>query len=63
MARYLIDANLPRYAGVWASGDCEFVLDIDPALKDIDIWRYAGAHGLTLVSKDACQPQRTGRSG
>ncbi len=53
MARYIIDANLPRYVSVWASGDCEFVLDIDPALKDIDIWKYAAAHGLTIVSKDA----------
>jgi predicted nuclease of predicted toxin-antitoxin system len=53
MARYLVDANLPRYARVWAGGDCEFVLDIDPALRDIDIWHYAGVHGLTIVSKDA----------
>jgi hypothetical protein len=27
MARYLIDANLPRYASVWVGVDCEFVLD------------------------------------
>ena len=53
MARYLIDANLPRYAGVWAGGDCEFVVDIDPALGDIGIWYYASVHGLTIVSKDA----------
>jgi predicted nuclease of predicted toxin-antitoxin system len=53
MARFLIDANLPRHAGVLAGGDCEFVIDIDPALKDIDIWKYASAHRLTIVSKDA----------
>ena len=52
MARYLIDANLPRHAGVWAGGDCVFVLDIDPALSDSNIWKYAGSHGLTIVSKD-----------
>jgi|SRR5215469_10935516 len=53
MARYLIDANLPRYASVWTGGDCEFVVDIDAALKDIDIWKYAMANSLTIVSKDA----------
>ncbi len=53
MARYIIGANLPRYASVWARGDCEYVHDIDPALKDIDIWKYAGARRLTIVSKDA----------
>ncbi len=53
MARYLIDANLPRHAGVWSGSDCEFVIEIDPALTDIDIWKYAGEHGLTIVSKDA----------
>ena len=52
MARYLIDANLPRYIEVW-SGECEFVADLDPSLPDRDIWTYAGAHDLTIVSKDA----------
>ena len=53
MARYLIDANLPRYTSVWAGNDFEFVIDIDATLKDIDIWRYAAASGLTVISKDA----------
>jgi predicted nuclease of predicted toxin-antitoxin system len=52
MARYLIDANLPRYLAVWGSG-CEFVANLDPSMADRDIWSYAAAHGLTIVSKDA----------
>ncbi len=53
MACYLIDANLPRHASVWAGGGCEFVVDINAALPDADIWKYAAAHRLTIVSKDA----------
>jgi predicted nuclease of predicted toxin-antitoxin system len=53
MARYLIDANLPRHASAWAGGDCLFVVDMDPELTDAEIWKYAAAHGLTVVSKDA----------
>jgi len=53
MARNLIDANLPRHIGVWASGDYAFVADLDATLQDIEIWDYAATHGLTIVSKDA----------
>ena len=28
MARYLIDANLPRWFSLWSGGDCEFVHDL-----------------------------------
>ena len=51
MARYLIDANLPRHLTAWNGEKCEFVADIDPSLSDEDIWTYAAGHGL--VSKDA----------
>jgi predicted nuclease of predicted toxin-antitoxin system len=53
MARYLIDVNLPRHVSAWTGSDYEFVIEIDPALRDIDIWGYTAAHGLTIVSKDA----------
>ena len=53
MARYLIDANLPRWFVLWAGGDCEFVHDLGPDWSDTDIWNYASTHGLTIVSKDA----------
>ncbi len=52
MARYIIDANLPRHTSVWRGGGYVFVLDIDPALSDVNIWKYASGHGLTIVSKD-----------
>lgn len=53
MAAYLIDANLPRWFSLWASGNCAFVHDLGPGWSDGQIWRYAEARGLTIVTKDA----------
>jgi len=53
VARYLIDANLPRWFSLWSGGDCEFVHDLGAGWSDTQIWDYAAANGLTIVSKDA----------
>jgi predicted XRE-type DNA-binding protein/predicted nuclease of predicted toxin-antitoxin system len=53
VARYLIDANLPRWFSLWAGGDCEFVHDLGAEWSDTRIWNHAAAGGLTIVSKDA----------
>lgn len=53
MARYLIDANLPRYFSLWSTGDFEFAHDMGPGVTDQQIWEQAGRHGLTIVTKDA----------
>lgn len=53
MARYLIDANLPRWFSLWSGGDCEFVHDLGADRSDTKIWSHAAAHALTIVSKDA----------
>jgi predicted nuclease of predicted toxin-antitoxin system len=53
MARYLIDANLPRWFSLWSGSECEFVHDIGPTWTDTEIWNHAAANGLTIVSKDA----------
>jgi predicted nuclease of predicted toxin-antitoxin system len=53
MARYLIDANLPRWFSLWSSRDYVFVHDINPHWTDTEIWNYASVHGLTIVTKDA----------
>jgi predicted nuclease of predicted toxin-antitoxin system len=53
MAKYLIDANLPRYFSAWSSDDFVFVRDIDAAWKDTQIWQYAMTEALTIVTKDA----------
>jgi predicted nuclease of predicted toxin-antitoxin system len=53
MARYLIDANLPRWFSLWSGGDCEFVHELGPTLSDTEIWNHATANALTIVTKDA----------
>jgi predicted nuclease of predicted toxin-antitoxin system len=53
VARYLIDANLPRWLSLWSGGDCEFVHDLGPDWSDTKIWAHATTNGLTIVSKDA----------
>ena len=53
MARYLIDANLPRYFAPWSGPDCQFAHDMGDGWSDTEAWMYAKSHGLTIVSKDA----------
>ena len=53
MARYMIDANLPRRFSLWASDDYVFVADLGPDWTDGEIWDYALRHTLTIVTKDA----------
>jgi predicted nuclease of predicted toxin-antitoxin system len=53
MARYLIDANLPRWFSLWSDSDYEFVHDLGPDWSDSKIWRHADAAGLTIITKDA----------
>jgi predicted nuclease of predicted toxin-antitoxin system len=53
MQRYIIDANLPYYFSLWRDEVYEHVIDIDPNMKDGEIWAYAREHNLTIVTKDA----------
>jgi predicted nuclease of predicted toxin-antitoxin system len=53
MPRYLVDANLPYYFSVWREEAYEHVIDIDPGMKDSQIWEYAKKHELTIITKDA----------
>ena len=53
MARYLIDANLPRYIANWNGDDYAFAVDLGESLADQAIWDHAFKYELTIVSKDA----------
>jgi predicted nuclease of predicted toxin-antitoxin system len=53
MAKYLIDANLPRRLKVWSSDECLFVHDINPSWRDHEIRKFGYDRGLTIVTKDA----------
>lgn len=53
MARFLIDANLPRRLSVWHGPDFDWVADHDDTWSDTRVWEYARQHDLTIVTKDA----------
>ena len=53
MGKYLIDVNLPRYLSLWSGEQFVFVVDLNATWKDWQIWNYAAAHRLTIVTKDA----------
>ena len=41
MAKYLIDANLPYYFGLWNNSDFKHVKDLNDTWSDDEIWNYA----------------------
>lgn len=53
MKKYIIDANLPYYFSLWKHEAYEHVIDIDPNMRDSQIWKYAKENNLTIVTKDA----------
>jgi len=53
MNRYIIDANLPYYFSLWKDENYKHVIDINPNMKDSEIWSYAKENNLTIVTKDA----------
>lgn len=52
-SKYLIDANLPCYFGLWNSPDYIHIKDIDDTLSDNEIWNYAKLNDFIIITKDA----------
>jgi len=52
MAKYLIDVNLPYFFSLWRHSDYLHQRDIGDAMLDSEIWAYAKAQDLTIVTKD-----------
>lgn len=53
MPQYPVDANLPRWFNQWNTPDYIHQHDLDPARQDHEIWAYAKAENLTIISKDS----------
>jgi predicted nuclease of predicted toxin-antitoxin system len=51
-AAYLIDANLPFRVPVWQNDAFLFVVKINSSWDDEEIWEYARANNLVIVTKD-----------
>lgn len=50
--RFLIDVNLPKHFAFFNSQEFGFVVDINGAWSDKDIWHYAKQKQLVIVTKD-----------
>ena len=50
MNDYLIDENLPK--DIWTGNSATHVTDLGDRKTDTEIWDYAKAHGLVIVTKD-----------
>lgn len=53
MAKYLIDANLPYYFGLWNNPNFIHVKDLNDCWSDEVIWQYAFDNNLIIITKDA----------
>jgi len=51
-AVYLIDVNLPFRVPVWQNDAFAFVVKINAAWDDEEIWKYARENALIIVTKD-----------
>jgi predicted nuclease of predicted toxin-antitoxin system len=50
--RFLVDVNLPQRFQYFNSEQFQHVGDIDPFMTDNEIWNYAIANNLILLTKD-----------
>lgn len=49
----LIDADLPYRFTLWSNEDCAHMRDLGETWTDTQIWDYARADDMVIVSKDA----------
>lgn len=50
-AKYLIDENLPAKINLWKSDEFIHVTEINVAMDDFDIWKYALKKNLLLLRR------------
>lgn len=53
MKKYIIDANLPHYLGIWSTDEFVHVFELNKEWNDTEIWSYARQNNLTILSKDS----------
>ncbi|MDP3915549.1 MAG: DUF5615 family PIN-like protein [Bacteroidota bacterium] len=50
--QFLVDVNLPKKFQFFHSNRFIHVVDIDPSMKDKEIWEYALSNELVILTKD-----------
>lgn len=50
--RFLIDVNLPKFFSFFNEANSIFVSDLNLTMSDTDIWNYALAQNLVILTKD-----------
>lgn len=53
MAKFLIDANLPRKIMIWSGKEFLHIHNIDSRWEDSNIWSFAKDNNLTIITKDS----------
>ena len=53
MPKFLIDVNLPYHFSLWKGDEYIHQNDINDEWTDTQIWNYARANELTIISKDS----------
>jgi hypothetical protein len=56
MARFLIDANLPRRLSIWMSEEFDWVVDHDETWTDSQVWGYAANTTLSSSPRMPISP-------
>jgi predicted nuclease of predicted toxin-antitoxin system len=51
--KFLVDVNLPKKFSYFNNENFLHIVDVNPCMTDKDIWNYALANNLVLLSKDA----------
>ena len=51
--KYLVDVNLPKFFSHFNYPNFYHVVDINPKMKDVDIWDLALNENFTILTKDA----------
>ncbi|MFN4256372.1 MAG: DUF5615 family PIN-like protein [Saprospiraceae bacterium] len=52
MPKYLLDVNIPKYFGNWRPPEFQHVVELNDKWSDTEIWEYAKANDLTIITKD-----------
>ncbi len=51
--KFLVDVNLPKKFSYFNQPCFTHIVDLNPCMKDDDVWEYAKANDMVILTKDA----------